>query len=435
MLPVRRRTACPSVCLLALLLAASACEKVPLLAPTGSTITLTASTNALSVNGALVVTAQVLEAAGTPPHSGTHVTFTTTIGRMEPAEVTTDAGGRATATFFAGGINGTATITAVSGGATTGTNGALKIAVGTAAVQKVVVNASPGAVSAINGTSTITAFVLDINGNALVGSPVLFTTTAGTLSTSVATTSEAGVATTVLTTGQEATVTASVGVQSSSSTSGSGSGSGSSGSGSTTASGQASGSVTVKVLNGPSILIDPATTPITRGLPALFTITVTPAQTNGSPIRDVVINWGDGDVRSYGALTGAQKQTHTYTSNGTFIITVTVTDATGQTYPPQSASVAVVSPARPGISITPSPTTAATGASIQFTVTITAASGITIRSATIDYGDGNAEELGGVASATRFHSYATAGTKIVTVSVLDAAGQTTTTQISVVITP
>src|SRR5262245_58355536 len=119
------------VCLAAFVLAAQACEKVPLFAPTGSTITLTAPANALSANGTLTIPAQVLEAPGTPPHSGTHVNITTTLGRVEPSDVTTDASGRATAMFVAGGANGTATITAVSGGATTGANGGLKIAVGT----------------------------------------------------------------------------------------------------------------------------------------------------------------------------------------------------------------------------------------------------------------------------------------------------------------
>src|SRR3954464_15768973 len=88
----------------------SACEKVPLLAPTGSIITLTASTTALSANGTTTIIAQVLEPAGTPPHSGTHVTFSTTLGKVEPSETTTDINGRVTVTFVAGGANGTATI-------------------------------------------------------------------------------------------------------------------------------------------------------------------------------------------------------------------------------------------------------------------------------------------------------------------------------------
>src|SRR6185436_17173464 len=91
--------------LLALLAAAafsllvSACEKVPLLAPAGSTIILTASTNSLPANGTTDIVAQVLEAAGTPPHSGTLVTFTTTLGVVEPSEARTDVSGRAIVKF------------------------------------------------------------------------------------------------------------------------------------------------------------------------------------------------------------------------------------------------------------------------------------------------------------------------------------------------
>jgi hypothetical protein len=85
-----------------------ACEKVPLLAPVGSTITLTASTTALPVNGATQLIAQIIEASGTPPHTGTHVIFTTSLGTIEPPEIETDINGRAVVTFRAGTANGTA---------------------------------------------------------------------------------------------------------------------------------------------------------------------------------------------------------------------------------------------------------------------------------------------------------------------------------------
>src|ERR1700682_4202494 len=83
-------------------LLAAACEKVPLLAPTGSTITMTTATNALPINGTATIVAQVLESAGTPPHSGTTVRFTTSLGTIEPADAQTDATGRVTVTFKAG---------------------------------------------------------------------------------------------------------------------------------------------------------------------------------------------------------------------------------------------------------------------------------------------------------------------------------------------
>src|SRR5262245_6768563 len=113
MLPLRRRVLLLGFALAAL---AVACEKQPLLAPTGSTITLTTTTNALSANGSIPIVAQVIEQTGFPPHSGTHVTFVTTLGQIQPSEAETDVNGQVTATFLAGGQNGTANITAISGG-------------------------------------------------------------------------------------------------------------------------------------------------------------------------------------------------------------------------------------------------------------------------------------------------------------------------------
>ena len=49
--------------LFALPAATGACQKVPLLAPTGSTITLTVASTALPVNGTTDIIAQVLESA------------------------------------------------------------------------------------------------------------------------------------------------------------------------------------------------------------------------------------------------------------------------------------------------------------------------------------------------------------------------------------
>jgi hypothetical protein len=96
-----------------------ACEDVPLLAPSGSTITLTASTNAMPANATTEIIAQVLEPAGTAPHSGTLIIFTTTLGSIEPFEARTDVNGRVIVRFNSGPASGTAVITAGSGGAVT----------------------------------------------------------------------------------------------------------------------------------------------------------------------------------------------------------------------------------------------------------------------------------------------------------------------------
>src|SRR3954467_13903854 len=133
--------------LLALLVSAAwltaACERVPLLAPSGSTITLTASTTALPANGTTDIIAQVIEAGGAPPHSGTLVTFTTSLGTVQPSSAETDIQGRVIVRYSAGTNNGTATITAISGGVSASGSNAIKIAVGTAAAGRVALNANP----------------------------------------------------------------------------------------------------------------------------------------------------------------------------------------------------------------------------------------------------------------------------------------------------
>src|SRR5438270_131121 len=136
MIPYRLSRALRTALLLSVALLPAACQKVPLLAPSGSIITLTASTTALPVNGTAQLIAQVIEAAGTPPHSGTQVTFTTTLGTIEPAEALTNANGQVIVTFKAGTANGTAMISAISGGASSSAASAVKIAVGTAAVGR-----------------------------------------------------------------------------------------------------------------------------------------------------------------------------------------------------------------------------------------------------------------------------------------------------------
>ena len=193
------------------------CDKVPLLAPSGSIITLISNVTALPINGSTDIVAQLIEPAGTPPQRGTFVTFTTSLGRIQPPEAETDSSGRVTVKFLAGTGSGTATINAISGGVSAGTN-TLKILVGTAAVGSVRVSANPTLLPANGGASTITAQTLDVNGNPLSSAPVTFSTTAGTLDQGFLTTDQSGLATTVLRTSSNATVTAAVGAQAGSTT-------------------------------------------------------------------------------------------------------------------------------------------------------------------------------------------------------------------------
>ena len=96
-----------------------ACDTVPLTSPTGSTISISVDKPVLPINGQATVRAVVMEVSGTPVHNGTMVTFTPTIGSVNPPEAPT-VNGIATSTFLAGPASGSGVIHAFSGGARTG---------------------------------------------------------------------------------------------------------------------------------------------------------------------------------------------------------------------------------------------------------------------------------------------------------------------------
>ena len=427
----------------ALFAVVSSCQRVPLLAPSGSVISLTSAATVLPFNGTTTITGQVIEASGSPPHSGTHVTFTTTLGAIQPSDAQTDSSGIVRVTFSAGAQSGTATITAISGGSSVGSNGAVKILVGAAAVGRVNVTANPATVPATGGSSTISASVLDQNGNQLASAPVSFNTTAGTLSALLVSTDANGIAQTTLTTTTTATVTASVGASGSAPTTPTTPPSNGGGTTPTTPSpsptptaSQASGSVTVNVGAAPTLVITPPTTPPNAGVPSSYTFAVTVATSNGSAVRDLTVSWGDGSSQDLGAVTGNAVVAHVYANAGTFTILATLIDSFGNVVTAQTA-VSVIAAASPTIIITATsiPTVHSASMPVTFQVQVTPPTGIGVQTVTMAFGDGQTSSLGGLTGTTTItHLYndpGAAGSKLITVSVLDTLGRTTTGQTTI----
>jgi len=103
---ISRRTRLGGLAVLALAhLAVVACDKMPLGAPTGSTVTVRSAETVLPTGGSTEVTAFVSEEAGTPVQNGTTVRFSTNLGRLEPSETQT-RNGYAVMKFMAGDIAG-----------------------------------------------------------------------------------------------------------------------------------------------------------------------------------------------------------------------------------------------------------------------------------------------------------------------------------------
>jgi hypothetical protein len=406
-----------------LCLAAAACNKAALLAPTNSTITLTAGSRILPNGGTTQLIATVLENSGQPVPNGTTVRFTASLGRVDPVEAETN-NGVAVATFIAGNESGTAEIRAISGLATggtgtstggggTGTGGGtttpspsgnvVQITIGAAAASNVSLSATPSSIRRSGSTLEVLAFVRDTNGNALPNVPVTFSATRGTISPNVTNTDAEGTARTTLTSNEATSVTARVG----------------SGAEGRTATLEIQASLT------PSFQLEASPTTPTAGQPVRLTIT--PAE-NTAP--RVVVDWGDGSApQDVGTVAAARSITHTYALPGFYTI-----NASGQQNGENfSNSIAVTVAQQPPVSVTVNPTTASVG--VPFTFTITPTVGALIQNITINYGDGQEDVLGAISTQTpRQHPYQSPGTYVVTVTQREANGNQTTATVTVTVT-
>jgi PKD domain/Bacterial Ig-like domain (group 1) len=408
-------------------IAFASCDKMPLLAPQGTVITLFASNNVLPLNGSLDITAIAIEAGGsttpaptapttpgtpttpttptpgqpgtgTPVHNGTLITFTTTVGRIEPTEARTH-NGQATVRLVSTGQSGVARVTAFSGGAR---SSELTINVGTAAVERVLLRADNQSLPATGGSTRLIARVEDIGGGTLAGIPVTFTTTAGRVEPSSVNTDANGEAISTLTTSLEANVTASAGSKTS------------------------TPALTIKINPRASVTITPPSTPPTVGQPATFTIGVAAA----ALVQNVRVSWGDGTSISLGALSANATVQHTYQIAGSFTATATATTALGD-QETVSTEVTVLPAQPPGVVITPADTTPTVGIPVNLTATVTGATS-TITNYAWNFGDGS--PVANISSNTTSHTYTAVGQFTITVTVTLANGITGVGQASVNVT-
>ena len=171
---LRRSSSCVAVSLGCALLT-SACQKVPLLAPSGSTITLHGDDDG-AAGQRVDRHHRAVDRAGRHPAAARHARlFTTTLGSIQPAEAETDISGRVDREVHGG--------HRIGHGDDHGDLGrrrrwsaanAVRIAVGTAAVGSVRVSANPTLLPALGGSSTITARRSTSTATRSVAAPVSF---------------------------------------------------------------------------------------------------------------------------------------------------------------------------------------------------------------------------------------------------------------------
>jgi hypothetical protein len=396
---------------------ALACDKVPLLAPTGSVITLIPTATSVPLNGTIQIIATVIEngvasaptpsnpsptptgpgtnpggttttipatstttraGAGTPVQNGTLVTFASTIGTIEPREART-SNGQVTVTFTATGQSGAARITAYSGGASATIDGLL---IGSAAAKRITVTASRQTLPSSGGQTEVLARVEDEGGSGLPGIPVTFTTTAGTVSPTSTTTDATGVARTTLTSTTAAEVTAT--------------------SGATTA----KVSVGIGARSGLAVSASPSVTGV--GVPVTFTVTTS----SGQVVTNARIDYGDGDGRSLGTISGTRPDTHVYQRAGNYSVTVTGTDATGNA----DSAGASVSVGGLDVTLTASPAAPPPNTPVTYVVNI---SGVQVDHYEWTFDDGTTDRTSGRQVQ---HSWGSRGTHYARVDVIGVGG-------------
>lgn len=410
--PGRSIAVCAAAALVSL---AAACDKVPLLAPTGSVISLFAASSTIPLNSEIEIIATVIEngttaatpatggggggttgtpsttttsspGAGTPVQNGTLVTFTTTIGRIEPNEART-SNGQVRVRLITGSQSGTATITAFSGGASAKLE---NLKVGSAGVERVIISASPQTLGPLGGTSTITARVEDVSGAGLPGVPVTFTTDNGTLSPPTATTDALGVAQTILNTSRASKVTANVAGK--------------------------TADVTVGLNPRTNVTIAGPTTSVNAGQPATFTVGVG----STANVRDVTVDFGDGSQISLGAISGSTTVQHTYQTEGTYTVRATATEASGFTEQ-VATSVTILPGQPPSVIITASNNNPGIGETVIFTATASGATSTIVRYEW-DFGTDAEPRTASTTGNRTTASYTSGGSKVITVRVIQASG-------------
>jgi adhesin/invasin len=397
-----------SLCALAIAAAVglAACDRAPLLAPNGTVIFLNAGSTSVSATGSVEIIAVLLEqgttssgtgtgtgstttpSAGTPVHNGTLVSFTSTIGRIEPAEARTE-NGRVTVRFIGDGRSGAATILAYSGGART----ELSLNVGAAAAERIQLTATP--IGSSGGASTITARVEDASGNPLSGVPVQFSATRGTLSAPNANTDSTGHATVTLTTTVESTVTATAGSKS------------------------ATATVTPATRSGLSIS---APTTVIASAPAQFTFTLS----NVAGVRTVLVNWGDGTTQDIGAQSSAS-HTHTFPDSGPYTVSATAAMTDGTTETPVTSSV---SSGAFQVGISASNTNPSPNNQVTFTATVTPNT-VNVDHYHWDFGDGTTRDTDGPVASHIYGTGSADSNRTVTVTVVPVIGRSRSNSTSI----
>ena len=177
----------------------------------------------------------------------------------------------------------------------------------------------------------------------------------------------------------------------------------------------------------PTVTITATSTTGSVGVPISFL--VSPALNPPQPITNVTVDFGDGTTRDLGVISSPTTVAKSYGSEGTFTVTATVTDQSGQR---GNGTTQVVI----GRSAPPTITTFAQTAGIglankSFNIVVSAATGLSIRSVVVTASSGASGPVYSGSGSGTFATSTVAAGAILTATVTDSAGNTSTGQLVV----
>jgi hypothetical protein len=187
---------------LSLFLPSLGCDKATPVAPTGTTLTISASPTKIGLSGSSTITVVGRKPDGNPLNPGTEVRLSTDRGTVSPSVVQVDSSGRATSTFRGDGRSGAAKVTASTADATA----EISIQVGESAETKpsLIVSISPNTVR-VGESATVTIIARNADGSTVgAGEEIIVTSNLGTFTNSRPKTKADGTATTTLNAGNQA---------------------------------------------------------------------------------------------------------------------------------------------------------------------------------------------------------------------------------------
>jgi len=166
----------------------------------------------------------------------------------------------------------------------------------------------------------------------------------------------------------------------------------------------------VNVVGSPHAAFTPSTTSTAVGRPVNFD-----ASASSEPGSTLNYAWNFGD----GTTGTGVNPSHSYSTAGNYTVSLTVSDNLGQQDGPATTSIEVVGPISAAFTASPNPVAA--GAPVPFDASGSTDPGTTITSYSWNFGDGAAGT-----GANPTHSYARAGSYLVTLTVGDGFGQGST---------